>query len=238
MLPKNRKGPPWAHPLQAEGRLLWPDVGHGAASSRDSEASLTASAGAAAVRELEPIAVIDRGREGKDGRRNRRRQKKRRKDNGGCESGGEEDARKEETTSTSKQEQEQTPGDLLRSQKEAKADEGINIFAGASEEVGLIEWPTAGKAAQTTGVVMVGIVFSAVFLLVVNEVLCTLSEKMYQTCVSSGSKFSPIVYTSSSKDSLKTRGLFPITLNDGTFVDFICCSAGILPRPSISDSCL
>ena len=92
---------------------------------------------------------------------------------------GEEDARKEETTSTSKQEQEQTPGDLLRSQKEAKADEGINIFAGASEEVGLIEWPTAGKAAQTTGVVIVGIVFSAVFLLVVNEVLSTLSEKIF-----------------------------------------------------------
>ena len=93
---------------------------------------------------------------------------------------GEEDARKEETTSTrEQQEQEQTPGDLLRSQKEAKADEGINIFAGASEEVGLIEWPTAGKAAQTTGVVIVGIVFSAVFLLVVNEVLSTLSEKIF-----------------------------------------------------------
>jgi preprotein translocase SecE subunit len=92
---------------------------------------------------------------------------------------GEEDARKEERTSTSKQEQEQTPGDLLRSQKEAKADEGINIFAGASEEVGLIEWPTAGKAAQTTGVVIVGIVFSAVFLLVVNEVLSTLSGKIF-----------------------------------------------------------
>jgi preprotein translocase SecE subunit len=93
--------------------------------------------------------------------------------------GEEEGARKEETTSTSKQEQEQTPGDLLRSQKEAKADEGINIFAGASEEVGLIEWPTAGKAAQTTGVVIVGIVFSAVFLLVVNEVLSTLSGKIF-----------------------------------------------------------
>lgn len=92
---------------------------------------------------------------------------------------GEEEARKEETTSTSKQEQEQTPGDLLRSQKEAKADEGINIFGGASEEVGLIEWPTAGKAAQTTGVVIVGIVFSAVFLLVVNEVLSTLSGKIF-----------------------------------------------------------
>ena len=93
---------------------------------------------------------------------------------------GEEEARKEETTSTSQTtEQEQTPGDLLRSQKEAKADEGINIFAGASEEVGLIEWPTAGKAAQTTGVVIVGIVFSAVFLLVVNEVLSTLSGKIF-----------------------------------------------------------
>jgi len=93
---------------------------------------------------------------------------------------GEEEARKEETTSNrEQQQQEQTPGDLLRSQKEAKADEGINIFAGASEEVGLIEWPTAGKAAQTTGVVIVGIVFSAVFLLVVNEVLSTLSGKIF-----------------------------------------------------------
>ena len=51
-------------------------------------------------------------------------------------------------------------------------------------------------------------------------------------------KFSAIVYTSSNNDSLKTSGLFPITLKDGTFFDFNCCSDGILPRPSISDSCL
>jgi preprotein translocase SecE subunit len=75
--------------------------------------------------------------------------------------------------------QTQTPGDVLRQQKEAKADEGNNIFAGASEEIGLIEWPTAGKAMQTTGVVILGIVLSAVFLLVVNEVLSTLSGKIF-----------------------------------------------------------
>jgi preprotein translocase SecE subunit len=83
--------------------------------------------------------------------------------------------RKEEELSV----QTQTPGDILRQQKEAKADEGNNIFAGASEEIGLIEWPTAGKAMQTTGVVILGIVLSAVFLLVVNEVLSTLSGKIF-----------------------------------------------------------
>jgi len=83
--------------------------------------------------------------------------------------------RKEEELSV----QTQTPGDVLRQQKEAKADEGNNIFAGASEEIGLIEWPTAGKAMQTTGVVILGIVLSAVFLLVVNEVLSTLSGKIF-----------------------------------------------------------
>ena len=83
--------------------------------------------------------------------------------------------RKEEELSV----QTQTPGDILRQQKEAKADEGNNIFAGASEEIGLIEWPTAGKAMQTTGVVILGIVLSAVFLLVVNEVLSTLSGEIF-----------------------------------------------------------
>jgi len=89
----------------------------------------------------------------------------------------------EEQTEEKKEEelsvQTQTPGDVLRQQKEAKADEGNNIFAGASEEIGLIEWPTAGKAMQTTGVVILGIVLSAVFLLVVNEVLSTLSGKIF-----------------------------------------------------------
>ncbi len=51
-------------------------------------------------------------------------------------------------------------------------------------------------------------------------------------------KFSPIVYTSSNNDSRKTSGLLPMTLNDGTLFDFNCCSAGILPNPSMSDSCL
>ena len=54
-----------------------------------------------------------------------------------------------------------------------------NPFLGAAEEIGVIEWPTAGKALQTTGVVIVGIVLSSVFLLVVNEALSALSGKIF-----------------------------------------------------------
>ena len=54
-----------------------------------------------------------------------------------------------------------------------------NPFLGAAEEIGVIEWPTAGKALQATGVVIVGIVLSSVFLLVVNEALSALSGKIF-----------------------------------------------------------
>ena len=58
-------------------------------------------------------------------------------------------------------------------------DNNNNPFLGAAEEIGVIEWPTAGKALQTTGVVIVGIVLSSVFLLVVNEALSALSGKIF-----------------------------------------------------------
>ena len=58
-------------------------------------------------------------------------------------------------------------------------DNNNNPFLGVAEEIGVIEWPTAGKALQTTGVVIVGIVLSSVFLLVVNEALSALSGKIF-----------------------------------------------------------
>jgi len=70
-------------------------------------------------------------------------------------------------------------GAEIRAAKEAKADEGANIFAGALEEVGLIEWPSAGKALGTTGVVMGGIFGSAAVLLGVNAALSELSQKLF-----------------------------------------------------------
>ena len=70
-------------------------------------------------------------------------------------------------------------GEAIRAAKEAKADEGANIFAGALEEVGLIEWPSAGKALGTTGLVMGGIFGSAAVLLGVNGLLSELSQKLF-----------------------------------------------------------
>ena len=63
--------------------------------------------------------------------------------------------------------------------KAAKADEGANVFAGAAEEVGLIEWPTVGGALSTTALVMAGIFGSASVLLGVNGVLSELSQKLF-----------------------------------------------------------
>ena len=70
-------------------------------------------------------------------------------------------------------------GAAIRAAKEAKADDGANIFAGAAEEVGLIEWPTAGGALSTTALVMAGIFGSAGVLLGVNAVLSELSQKLF-----------------------------------------------------------
>jgi preprotein translocase subunit SecE len=70
-------------------------------------------------------------------------------------------------------------GEAIRAAKEAKADEGANIFAGALEEVGLIEWPSAGKALGTTGLVMGGIFGSAAVLLGVNGLLSELSQRLF-----------------------------------------------------------
>ena len=70
-------------------------------------------------------------------------------------------------------------GAAIRAAKEAKADEGANVFAGAAEEVGLIEWPTVGGALSTTTLVMAGIFGSASVLLGVNGVLSELSQKLF-----------------------------------------------------------
>jgi len=70
-------------------------------------------------------------------------------------------------------------GAAIRAAKEAKADEGANVFAGAAEEVGLIEWPTVGGALSTTALVMAGIFGSASVLLGVNGVLSELSQKLF-----------------------------------------------------------
>ena len=70
-------------------------------------------------------------------------------------------------------------GAAIRAAKEAKADEGTNVFAGAAEEVGLIEWPTAGGALSTTALVMAGIFGSAGVLLGVNAALSELSQKLF-----------------------------------------------------------
>ena len=64
----------------------------------------------------------------------------------------------------------------------ATADEtsaSANDFAGAAEEVGLIEWPTVGGALSTTALVMAGIFGSASVLLGVNGVLSELSQKLF-----------------------------------------------------------
>ena len=53
------------------------------------------------------------------------------------------------------------------------------MFAGAAEEVGLIEWPTAGGALSTTAQVMAGIFGSAGVLLGVNAALSELSQKLF-----------------------------------------------------------
>ena len=70
-------------------------------------------------------------------------------------------------------------GAAIRAAKEAKADEGANVFAGAAEEVGLIEWPTAGGALSTTALVMGGIFGAAGVLLAVNGILSELSQKLF-----------------------------------------------------------
>jgi len=70
-------------------------------------------------------------------------------------------------------------GAAIRAAKEAKADEGANIFAGAAEEVGLIEWPSVGGALSTTALVMAGIFGSAGVLLGVNKVLSELSQRFF-----------------------------------------------------------
>jgi hypothetical protein len=54
-------------------------------------------------------------------------------------------------------------------------DASDNIFAGAFEEVGQIEWPTIGSAFTTTGIV----IGSTFVLLSVNSVLAALSQQVF-----------------------------------------------------------
>lgn len=117
------------------------------------------------------VVVVRRANEGEEGTTN-----------GGENSGASDDASTSgaatEVTSSSSSSAEDI-GAAIRAAKEAKADEGANIFAGAAEEVGLIEWPSVGGALSTTALVMAGIFGSAGVLLGVNKVLSELSQRFF-----------------------------------------------------------
>ena len=55
----------------------------------------------------------------------------------------------------------------------------LDIFTGALEEVGQVEWPTVGGALSTTAVVIGIVVGSTFVLLSVNSVLSALSQKLF-----------------------------------------------------------
>ena len=55
-----------------------------------------------------------------------------------------------------------------------------NMFVGAFEEVGQIEWPTPGGAIQTTGIVIAIVTASSLVLLSVNSVLSNLSQAVFK----------------------------------------------------------
>ena len=75
-------------------------------------------------------------------------------------------------------------GDQIRELKNKSGsgsdpDASDNIFAGALEEVGQVEWPTVGGALSTTAVVIGIVVGSTFVLLSVNSVLSALSQKLF-----------------------------------------------------------
>ena len=74
-------------------------------------------------------------------------------------------------------------GDQIRELKNkgtgSDPDASDNIFAGALEEVGQVEWPTVGGALSTTAVVIGIVVGSTFVLLSVNSVLSALSQKLF-----------------------------------------------------------
>jgi len=73
-------------------------------------------------------------------------------------------------------------GDQIRELKGkggSDPDASDNIFTGALEEVGQVEWPTVGGALSTTAVVIGIVVGSTFVLLSVNSVLSALSQKLF-----------------------------------------------------------
>lgn len=120
------------------------------------------------------VVVVRRANEGEEGTTS-----------GGDNSSGDKGASDDASTSgaatevTSSSSSAEDIGAAIRAAKEAKADEGANIFAGAAEEVGLIEWPSVGGALSTTALVMAGIFGSAGVLLGVNKVLSELSQRFF-----------------------------------------------------------
>ena len=67
----------------------------------------------------------------------------------------------------------------LKSKGGSDPDASENIFVGAFEEVGQVEWPTVGGALSTTAVVIGIVVGSTFVLLSVNSVLSALSQKLF-----------------------------------------------------------
>lgn len=78
--------------------------------------------------------------------------------------------------------EEKSIGDQIRELKGkggGDPDASDNMFTGAFEEVGQIEWPTIGSAFTTTGIV-IGIVAGSTFVLLsVNSVLAALSQQVF-----------------------------------------------------------
>ena len=77
----------------------------------------------------------------------------------------------------------QSLGDQIQALKNkgaaADPDASDNIFLGAVEEVGQVEWPTVGAALQTTGVVIAIVVGSTFVLLSVNSALSVASQALF-----------------------------------------------------------
>jgi preprotein translocase SecE subunit len=81
--------------------------------------------------------------------------------------------------------EEKSLGDQIREMKNkgvggaGDPDASSNIFVGALEEIGEVEWPTAGAALQTTGIVIAIVVGSTFVLLSVNSVLSAVSQTLF-----------------------------------------------------------
>jgi len=67
----------------------------------------------------------------------------------------------------------------LKNKGASDPDASDNIFVGALEEVGKVEWPTVGTALSTTGIVIAIVIGSTFVLLSVNSVLSAVSQKLF-----------------------------------------------------------